>query len=80
MKRGQPRRWWLAAPAVLVAAVGVWWFGHPDVARWMVALTAGAPFLLGTERHWGRVVGVDTAGWDGNITMGALAAVEEGAK
>lgn len=74
MKRGQPRRWWLAAPVVLVAAGVVWWFGHPDVARWMLAATCGAPFLLGTERHWGRALSVDTAGWDGNINMGALAA------
>lgn len=56
MKRGS-RSAWLLLPATLAAAGCVWWCGHPEAARWIVALTAGLPFLLATERFWGRLLG-----------------------
>jgi hypothetical protein len=59
MKRGRPARAWLLLPAILAVAGCLWWFGHPDLARWIVALCAGAPFLFATERHWARLLGLD---------------------
>jgi len=60
MKRGRPRRvLWLLLPAILVLAACLWRLGHPDLARWIVALCAGAPFVLATERLWARLLHLD---------------------
>jgi hypothetical protein len=72
MKRGQRRSWWPLIPAVLALAGGLWWLDYPELARYLVAGSAGAPFLLATERLWARVLRLDTTGWAGKITMSAL--------
>ncbi|MDT7662127.1 MAG: hypothetical protein QOD04_1683, partial [Pseudonocardiales bacterium] len=48
MKRGRAARTWLLLPATLVAAGCLWWLEHPGLARWIVALCAGAPLLFAT--------------------------------
>ncbi|MDX6553459.1 MAG: hypothetical protein QOH74_1947 [Gaiellales bacterium] len=59
MKRGRAARTWLLLPATLVAAGCLWWLEHPGLARWIVALCAGAPLLFATERHWSRLLRLD---------------------
>jgi len=54
MKRGDRSGWpWLLVPAA-VAAAGLWCLGHVELARWVVALSTGVPFLFATDRLWGR--------------------------
>lgn len=52
-------RWWLLAPTALLTAGVLWWLGHPDLASYLVAATAGAPFLLSRGGLWGRLLRVD---------------------
>jgi|SRR5882757_968783 len=60
MKRGRPRRVrWLLLAAILVLAGCLWWLEHADLARWIVALCAGAPFVFATERPWARLLHLD---------------------
>jgi hypothetical protein len=80
MKRGRRSGApWLLVPAVLVVAGGLWWLGQPELARWIVALCAGAPFLFGTERLWARLLHLDRkvscgqCGDLGRLTVGQAA-------